>query len=226
MLSGIPVHIVQRGNNRQRCFYEEQDRSFYLMHLARLSRAEDCALHAYCLMANHIHLLVTSDRLDGCARLMKGLGQLHTQYVNRNYGRTGTLWEGRFRSCLVQSEDYLLACYRYIESNPVRAAICSRPGDYPWSSYKSNAEGPRAGFLIPHEEYSRLGITDKERCAAYRAMFDHALEPDRIREIREATCGNFALGDDMFKKNISKMLGRRVEPGVPGRPSRENVVCP
>ena len=226
MLSGIPVHIVQRGNNRQRCFHEVQDRSFYLHHLARLTRKEGCALHAYCLMGNHVHLLVTPDRMDGCAQLMKGIGQLHTQYVNRNYERTGTLWEGRFRSSLVQSEDYLLACYRYIESNPVRAGICSYPGDYPWSSYKANAEGPCDALLTRHDEYLRLGVTDEERRVAYRALFGKALESSRIREIREAIGGNFALGNDNFKRNISTVLGRRVEPGLPGRPPRENVVCP
>ncbi len=125
MLPEVPVHVIQRGNNRQRCFHQEQDRSFYLFHLDRLLGSSGCTLHAYCLMTNHVHLLLTASSPDGCARLMKHLGQLHSQYFNRNYGRSGSLWEGRFRSCLVQSEDYVLACYRYIELNPVRAGLAS-----------------------------------------------------------------------------------------------------
>jgi putative transposase len=226
MLPGIPVHIVQRGNNRQACFYEDKDRLFYLLHLARLTRAADCALHAYCLMTNHVHLLVTANGIDGCARLMKGIGQLHTQYVNRTYVRTGTLWEGRFRSCLVQSQEYLLACYRYIETNPVRARICSHPADYPWSSYRANAESFDDVLVTRHEEYSRLGTTDEERRATYSALFETALEVGRIREIRDATAGNFVLGNAHFRNTVSAVLGRRVERGAPGRPAGENVVCP
>jgi putative transposase len=226
MLPGIPVHIVQRGNNRHECFYEDKDRLFYLFHLARLTRAADCTLHAYCLMTNHVHLLVTADRADGCARLMKGIGQLHTQYFNRTYARTGTLWEGRFRSCLVQSQDYLLACYRYIEANPVRAGICTHPADYRWSSYRANAESFEDVLVTRHEEYVRLGATDEERRAAYRSLFDAALDTSRVREIREATAGNFALGNAQFRSAVSAALGRRADRGIPGRPARENVVCP
>ena len=130
MLAGLPVHITHRGNNRQRCFYEECDRAFYLFHLLRLLPHAQCALHAYCLMSNHVHLLVTPATGESCARLMKGIAQLHTQYVNRTYRRTGTLWEGRFHSCLVQSENYLLTCYTYIELNPVDAGLCDHPEDY------------------------------------------------------------------------------------------------
>lgn len=120
IVPGIPVHAIQRGNNRVACFHDDADRSFFAQHLGRLLREEGCALHAYCLMTNHVHLLLTPEQADGCGRLFKRLGVLHTQYTNRRYERTGTLWEGRFRSCLVQSERYLIACQRYIELNPVR----------------------------------------------------------------------------------------------------------
>lgn len=242
MLSGIPVHVVQRGNNRQQCFYEEQDRSFYLLHLGRLLGRAGCALHAYCLMTNHVHLLLTSATLDGCARLMKHLGQLHTQYVNRTYARSGTLWEGRFRSCLVQSEEYALACYRYIELNPVRAGLSPHPGQYLWSSYRANAERVRNALVTPHDEYLRLGSTDAERQRAYQALFDSNLDTKRVDDIRAATNGNFALGDEIFRRQVSAALGRRAERGTPGRPSqsselnvaqldllgapKKNVVCP
>lgn len=242
MLSDVPVHVIQRGNNRQQCFYEEQDRSFYLFHLGRLLGWAGCALHAYCLMTNHIHLLLTSASLDGCARLMKHLGQLHTQYVNRTYGRSGTLWEGRFRSCLVQSEEYVLACYRYIELNPVRAGISPHPRQYTWSSYRANAEGLRNTLVTPHGEYRRLGNVDTQRRRAYQELFDSTLESERIDEIRAATNGNFALGSEPFRREVSAALGRRAERGRPGRPSqssaesaaqlellgapKKNVVCP
>jgi putative transposase len=242
MLSGIPVHIRHRGNNRQRCFYEDQDRSFYLLHLSRLLARSQCALHAYCLMTNHVHLLLTPAALDGCARLMKALGQLHTQYVNRTYGRTGSLWEGRFRSSLVQSERYLLECYRYVEMNPVEAGMVERPGDYAWSSYAANVGDVRSALVTPHDEYLRLGRDAEARTQAYRALFNVPLATDRIEEIRAATNGNFALGDKPFREAVSAALGRRAEPGRAGRPRRKeadaaqmdlladevrkNVVCP
>src|SRR5467141_1230923 len=131
MLAGVPVHVIQRGNNRAQCFVNDEDRDFYLFHLARGLGRFGCRLHAYCLMTNHVHLLLTPKGAESCAALMKHIGQLHSQYFNKRYGRTGSLWEGRFRSCLVQSERYLLACYRYIELNPVRASLVIHRGDYP-----------------------------------------------------------------------------------------------
>ncbi len=223
MLTGVPVHIVQRGNNRQPCFFQEQDRNFYLLLLGRLLRSNGCALHAYCLMTNHVHLLVTADRLEGCARLMKHLGQLHTQYVNRGYARSGTLWEGRFRSCLVQTEDYVLSCYRYIELNPVRAGLSTHPRSYSWSSYRFNAEGACDALVTPHDEYRRLGNSNEERRHAYRALFNLLLEPERVDEIRAATNGNFALGNESFRQKVSAALGRRAGRGSPGRPSLTSV---
>lgn len=220
MLPGVPVHVVHRGNNRQACFHEEQDRSFYLFHLRRLLGPSGCGLHAYCLMTNHVHLLLTSSTDGGCARLMQRVAQLHTQYVNRTYRRSGSLWEGRFRSCLVQSEEYLLACYRYVESNPVRAGMCPRPREYEWSSYRGNAEGLADPLLTPHEEYLRLGVTGPIRRSAYEDLFCTDPRYWRTDEIRKATNGNFALGDNNFKRDIAARLGRRVECGKAGRPIR------
>jgi len=239
MLPEIPVHIVQRGNNRISCFFAEQDRRFYLFQLGRMLRQCGCALHAYCLMTNHVHLLVTAADVRGCAQLMKHVSQLHTQYVNRTYGRSGTLWEGRFRSCLVQSEEYVLACYRYIECNPARAGIAEHPRSHPWSSYRANACGTYNALITPHAEYLRLGRDDSQRREAYTALVDCQLEPKSITKIREATNGNFALGDKEFRDALARALGKRVERGTPGRPGRaqgstgpdllgseENVVCP
>lgn len=223
MLAGIPVHVIQRGNNRQTCFYEDQDRDFYLFHLSRLLSKTRCLLHAYCLMTNHVHLLLTASSVDGCGVLMKHLGQLHTQYVNKNYCRTGSLWEGRFRSCLVQSEGYLLTCYRYIELNPVRAHLASHPGEYPWSSYAANAEGEESDLLTPHPEYVRLGNTNVERTRRYQEIVEEVEDVQRLDEIRAATNGNFALGDKRFRREISTALGRRAERGLPGRPRMEEA---
>jgi putative transposase len=220
MLAGMPVHITHRGNNRQRCFYEDCDRAFYLFHLRRLLPNTQCALHAYCLMTNHVHLLLTPVTAYGCAQLMKHLAQLHTQYVNRSYGRTGSLWEGRFHSCLVQSDEYLLACYRYVERNPVEAGLCERAGEYEWSSAGSNAHGLFDAAITPHAEYMRLGNTADSRRTAYRELLAAAVSSQTTDEIRSATNGNFALGNEKFKRAVSTAVGRRAYRAAPGRPSQ------
>ena len=135
-MPGIPWHIIQRGNNRSACFYAEEDYRLYLDHLKEQADKYGCAVHAYVLMTNHVHLLLTPEKENSAALLMKNLGQRYVQYINRTYRRSGTLWEGRFRSCLTQTEDYVLACYRYIELNPVRANMVNHPRAYPWSSYR------------------------------------------------------------------------------------------
>lgn len=220
-IPGIPWHIIQRGNNRTACFYAEQDYRRYLNNLHGMAERFDCAIHAYVLMTNHVHLLLTPKRRDSAGLLMKHLGQRYVQYVNRCYGRTGTLWEGRFRSCLAQSERYLLTCHRYIELNPVRARIVSHPRDYPRSSYRANAEGRFDSLLTPHPEYLRMGRSDSERRRAYRQLFTGHLDPRRIAEIRHATNGNYALGDEKFRSELARMLKRRVTPGRGGRPTEK-----
>jgi putative transposase len=246
MLAGVPVHVVHRGNNRQPCFYSDEDRRFYLFHLRRLLPESQCELHAYCLMTNHVHLLLTARAATGCARLMQRLSQLHTQYVNRNYGRTGSLWEGRFRSSLVQSERYVLACYRYVEMNPVRAGLCASPLEYEWSSHRRNIRGTYDGLVIPHPDFQRLGPTSASRRWAYEQLFAAGDGAMPIEEIRKAVNGNFALGDESFRRTLARALGRRVEPCKAGRRPkaaessgaqeellyevsgavRKNVVCP
>ncbi len=223
VLAGVPAHLIQRGNNRGACFFALDDYRFYLHHLHAQALEAGCAIHAYCLMTNHVHLLLTPDRADGCGRLMKGLGQRYVQYVNRTYGRSGTLWEGRFRSCLAQTEDYLLACYRYIELNPVRAAMVSHPREYRWSSYRVNAEGKASNLIVPHEQYRWLGRSAEERRQAYRDLFKAALDPDMMSAIRQATNGNYALGSNRFQAEIEAALGRRAHRGKPGRVGTDHV---
>lgn len=169
-----------------------------------------------------MHLLLTPEKVDSCARLMKRLAQLHTQYVNRTYQRSGTLWEGRFSSSLVQSENYLLNCYRYVELNPVEAGLCQHPGEYEWSSCRANADGAFDTAIKPHEEYVRLGVTADSRRAAYRELLAVPLPHEKCEEIEKATNGNFALGDENFKVTVSMALGRRAYPAAPGRPSRSD----
>lgn len=219
MLAGVSVHAIQRGNNRGPCFAADADRSFYLFHLGRALGRFDCALHAYCLMTNHVHLLLTPGKADSCGLLMKHVGQLHSQYVNRTYARTGSLWEGRFRSCLVQSETYLLRCYCYIELNPVRAGLVRHPRDYAWSSYRINAEAAPRGMITPHDEYLRLGAPDAERQRAYADLVAPGMQDAQLAEIRISTNGGYALGDEGFRRAMAHASGRRVHKAVPGKPS-------
>lgn len=218
LLPGVPVHLIQRGNNRSACFYADEDYRFYLDHLAEQALKHGCSIHAYCLMTNHVHLLLTPQRESSLGGLMKSLGQRYVQYVNRTYKRSGTLWEGRFRSCLLQDEVYVLACYRYIELNPVRACMVVHPAEYRWSSYRANAQGEGDALLLPQALYLALGSDELARQVAYRELFRHELEPGTVDEIRQATNGNFALGDGRFAAEIERMLGRRVSRGKPGRP--------
>lgn len=214
----VATHVVQRGNNRRPCFFSDADRMVYLALLADLSRRYECDVHAYCLMGNHVHLLVTPRRPDACSLLMKNLGQCYVQYVNRTHGRTGGLWEGRFRSCLTQSERYVLACYRYIELNPVRAAIVDAPGKYPWSSHRANAEGKSDPVLTPHPEFVALGHDEATRRQAYRGLFDDALSAELLGEIRAATNGSHVFGSDAFKGLLARANGHPLTPGQAGRP--------
>jgi putative transposase len=218
ILPGIPLHLVQRGNNRSACFYADEDYRRYLDHLQELSIRFGCAIHAYALMSNHVHMLVSGQTQDSLSQLMKHLGQRYVQYSNRTYKRSGTLWEGRYRSCLLQDQGYLLRCHRYIEMNPVRAGMTEHPADYRWSSYRINAQGETSSLIVPHEQYLALGQTLEDRQSAYRDLFNTDLDPHLVQQIREATNGGYVLGDSRFQGEIAQMLGRRVEKGKAGRP--------
>lgn len=220
---GIPWHIIQRGNNRSACFYAEDDYHKYLDTLKEQAAKYGCQIHAYVLMTNHVHLLLTPEQEDSASLLMKHLGQRYVQYINRTYKRSGTLWEGRFRSCLTQSEEYVLACYRYIELNPVRADMVQHPRNYPWSSYRVNAEGKTSDLIIPQDEYLRLGRSLEDRKKNYRSLFKAHIDSEEVNNIRKATNGNYVLGNERFQAEIASMLKSRVVPGKPGRPGSRSL---
>lgn len=152
-----PLHITQRGVDRCATFLADEDFAFYQWALGEATTKAQCAIHAYVLMTNHVHLLLTPLDSAGPSRLMRSLGRRYVGYFNARYRRTGTLWEGRFRSALVDSVPYLFACSRYIELNPTRAGLVDDPAAYPWSSFRHNAGGVDDPVLSPHPQYSALG---------------------------------------------------------------------
>lgn len=221
-LAGVPVHVIQRGNNRSACFFADEDYVLYLHHLSELAPKFGCHIHAYVLMTNHVHLLLTPKTATGASSLMKHLGQRYVQYVNRTYRRSGTLWEGRFRSCLAREERYVLACHRYIEMNPVRAEMVKHPRYYKWSSYRVNAEGLPSNLISAHTHYLALGNTAQQRQEAYKALFRTDVDEEILRQIREATNGNYALGSTRFQAQVEETLGRRAIRGEAGRPRSQS----
>ena len=207
-LPGIPQHVVQRGNNRLPCFLDDGDRLRYLHLLRDALHHCDCRLHAYVLMDNHVHLLLTPATADSIARLMQRLGRNYVALFNGRHGRTGTLWEGRYKACLVDSDDYLLRCYRYIELNPVRAAITDDPASYRWSSCQANLGlRPHSG-LSPHPAFVALGCTQAERAKVWQTLLHKALAPDEIEAIRVYLQQQRALGTSAFQTMVQAKTRR------------------
>ena len=209
-LADIPQHVVQRGNNRQACFFNEQDYAVYLDKLKEYSALCKVAVHAYVLMTNHVHLLLTPSTPNGISQLMQSLGRYYVRYVNVNYARSGTLWEGRFKSSLVDSERYFLLVSRYIELNPVRAGMTAHPAAYPWSSYQHNALDRKIELLTAHPIYLGLGQDEVSRKQAYQALFEHQIPDSSLKEIRDALQKAWVLGDGRLKQQIEQQLGKRV----------------
>lgn len=217
-LPGIPQHIVQRGNNREPCFFTEDDYLRYLEVLGESAAKNGVALHAYVLMTNHVHLLVTPGHEHGISHMMQDLGRKYVRYINMSYQRSGTLWEGRFKASLVDSQAYLLTCMRYIELNPVRASMVSHPGEYRWSSYAYNATDAIDELITPHPLYESLADDVETRRYRYRELFRDHMEDCDIHEIRAALSQELVLGRNDFKSRIEEMTQRQARPGQPGRP--------
>jgi putative transposase len=216
---GVPVHLIQRGNNRQTCFVSLEDFSAYIGWLKEYSIKYAVDIHAWVLMTNHVHLLCTPHQDGAVSLMMQSVGRRYVQYFNYHYQRSGTLWEGRYKSCLVQAEQYLIEVYRYIEMNPVRAKMVEDPSAYFWSSFQINALGKESDLCTPHPEFLRLGNTKNERMKNYRALFAHHLEGELLNEIRLSVNKGMAIGHERFKDEIEKLTGRRLKPKKVGRPT-------
>ncbi|PJA58161.1 MAG: transposase [Rhodocyclales bacterium CG_4_9_14_3_um_filter_68_10] len=228
VIPGQPQHIIQRGNNRQAVFAADADYRFFRDTLAEAAKRHGLLIHAYVWMTNHIHLLATPQDDDSLSKVFQSLGRKYVQYFNHTYRRSGTLWEGRYRATVVESEPYLLALMRYIELNPVRASLVAHPREHPWSSYAFNAlgeSGPNTDWLVPHEEYLRLARTPAQRQSAYRQLFRAALSGQDLNAIRESTHKGWALGSERFKEHIETLTRRRATSKGVGRPRKgENRV--
>lgn len=223
-VTGIVHHVIQRGNNRSPCFFLDKDYRFYLCCLQEEAERYCCAVHAYVLNPDHVHLLVTPETGDALSLMMRNLGSRYVQHVNQVHHRTGTLWEGRFKSCIVESERYLLTCYRYIESDPIRLRLVTDPAHYPWSSYGCHARGAANSVIRDHPLYLGLGVTPEERARAYRELFRHPIDDRVLNEIRRSVNAGLVLGGDPFKDDIEHLLARRVRPGKCGRPRKAVTV--
>ena len=220
-LPGVPAHVIQRGNNRQAVFFSDDDYRAYLSWLQDGAAQHGCTVHAYVLMTNHVHLLMTPLLRESISRTIQFVGRCYVTYVNHQYGRSGTLWEGRHKGSVISSDAYLLACSRYIELNPVRAGMVDKPGNYPWSSYRSNAFGENSALLESHEIYLALGNTAKSRQYAYQELFLNALDTCQMHDIRSAVQTGTPLGNDRFRGQIEKALKCKVGQARRGRPQRQ-----
>jgi putative transposase len=210
VIPGQALHIIQRGNNRQPCFFADDDYRYYLDSLKDAAARYGGQVHAYVLMTNHVHLLLTPEFAETPSMVLQSVGRRYVRYVNQVYRRSGTLWEGRYKSTLIDSDRYLLTCSRYIELNPVRARMVDHPGDYRWSSYICNASGETGSFISPHPLYLAMGNAPPVRALAYRALFDRHIDSHDLLAIREATETGAVLGNDRFKGQVEEILRCRV----------------
>ena len=227
-IPGQPQHIIQRGNNRQIIFAANTDYQFFRNALVEAATEWGLAIHAYVWMTNHIHLLATPQSGNTISKVFQSVGRRYVQYFNVTYGRSGTLWEGRYRATVVDTEKYLLTVMRYIELNPVRAGMVSDAAAYPWSSHRRHAlgeSGPNADWLTQHPEYLKLGQSDPERQSAFRDLFKTAIASADLADIRDSTHKGWALGSDWFKDQIETLSRRPATSKGVGRPrKRENRV--
>lgn len=222
-LEGVPQHIIQRGNNRRTIFTDDAERRQYLAWLGEITEDRGLDIHAYVLMTNHVHLLATPNAADSVSKTLQSLGRRYVPYFNSRHDRSGTLWEGRYRSALVDSESYFLACSRYIELNPIRAGLVRRRRDYAWSSYRRNAEGRRDDLLREHPVYTALGPGPEARCQAYSRLFEQEIPASQMSYIRTATNQGGALGPEAFLETVEQRLGRSAIARPRGRPRRKST---
>ena len=212
VLPGQPQHVIQRGNNRSPIFIVDEDYGCFRHYLQEACARHGCQIHAYVFMTNHIHLLLTPEAVDSIAKTMQSVGRRYVQYFNTTYQRTGTLWEGRYKATLIDSESYLFTCSRYIELNPVRANMVGKPVEYRWSSYHANALGKPDSLVQPHSQYLALDKNITNRQTMYRDLFKAHIDEKTLETIRESTQKGWALGNDRFKDEIEQLIQRRTRP--------------
>lgn len=219
-VQGQPLHVVQRGAIRRRLFEDETDYQHFVDLLTDAAHRYGLWVHAWALMPGQVHLLATPARADTVTRAMQLVGNRYVQCFNRRHARTGTLWQGRYRASLVDSEAYLLACMRYIETHPVRAGLVSMPEAWPWSSHPANAHGQPDMLIRHHAVYRALGADPAGRCAAYRALFDGEEDMLELDAIRRAVLGGWPVGDPEFLARLEKTTGVRCRISDPGAGAR------
>jgi len=215
---GMPHHLVQRGVDRQAVFFDRQCYLAYLHLLSAYSGHLEVSVHSWCLMTNHVHLLLTPSVPGALSRLMQNLNRRYVQQINARFERTGHLWAGRFKASVVGDQRYLLSCMRYIELNPVRAGMVACPQAYPWSSWHANVGVRESRLVTPHPEYLALGTDDAERQNYYRALVMETEDNEVTTQLRSATQQNAAFGSSQFARQIEHMLGREVAIKPRGRP--------
>lgn len=220
VIIGYPHHVILRGNNKSAIFHSDEDGRFFIASLKRAKEKSRSQIYAYCLMPNHLHLIISPSTENGLCDMMQSLGRRYVRHINDKYKRTGTLWEGRFKSSLISKDEYLLTCNRYIELNPVRAKIVKRPGDYHWSSYGFKAEGKRDDLVDLDPAYQALGKTPEERRSAYKTMFDESQDDLAFNAIRHATQKGGIFGDKTFIEKMAKLTGRECVLRSRGRPRK------
>ena len=216
----FPQHITQRGNNRQPCFFYDKDYRLYLDLLVAACHRHECELHAFVLMTNHVHLLITPRVSEGVSLVMRDVGRDYVRSINKAYCRSGTMWEGRFKSSLVAKDRYCLDCYRYVELNPVRAGIVHQPSEYRWSSFRHNALGQCMPFITPHDVWLQLGTSNIERRRTYCDLFRETLEQRMLAEIRHGVGKGLPTGNDQIKSEIGQVLSISLRDGKLGRPRK------
>ena len=221
-VKGQPQHIIQRGNNRELIFVHDDDYQFYLECLQSAIEKNKLWVHSYVLMTNHVHILASPESETSISKSLQSVGRCYVQYFNYTYKRTGTLWEGRYKATVIDSDQYLLTCMRYIELNSVRAGMVDQPSEYPWSSYAANAEGKINKLIKAHEVYKQMGVNEAERQSAYRQLFRLAIGKSELDALREATNKGWVFGSDRFREEIERLSGRRSVAKPRGRPKKVN----
>ncbi|HYD94256.1 MAG TPA: transposase [Noviherbaspirillum sp.] len=218
-----PHHIIQTGNDRQTIFRDADDHAAFLVWLRQAAKQSRVAIHAYVLMPDHIHLLASPAEAGGLGQMMQWMGRQYVPYFNGKYQRTGTLWQGRYKATVIESDRYFLMCSRYIETNPVRAGLVALPEEYPWSSIGHHLGIKHDAVITDHSVFWALGNTPFDREASYRAVLDQELGEREVQALTEATLKGWPLGSEQFKARLAKLSNRRVEPARRGRPPKRTA---